>query len=136
MLRVPATFLLFTVAFPVMAAAGDRFYFPGHVFGPPRVVYAAPVVMHQPAYFVPTTVAVQTYANYAPVVPVVPAPMLPGNPGISGVEYYGPPVPVYGPAPYSASVYGPYRSPRHFGRHGHGTRIEFERDGDIEIKYR
>ncbi len=130
MLRRIALTMMAVVAVSAFAKAGDRFYFPGHVFAPP-VVYAAPVVAYQPAYVVPTpVVAVQTvpvttvsYSThyYAPVVPVVPT-----------VATYYAARPVVSPVVYGGPV---YVGRRHF-RPYRGVEIEFERDGDIEIDYR
>lgn len=120
------------VAASAAATAGDRYYFPSHVFAQP-VVYAAPVVAYQPAYVVPTpVVAVQSvpvttvsYSTqyYAPVVPTV-------------TSYYAARPAVVSPVVYSAPVYArPVYGRRHF-RPYRGVEIEFERDGDIEIDYR
>lgn len=124
------------VAVSAAASAGDRFYFPNHVFAQP-IVYAAPVVAYQPAYVVPTpVVTVQTvpvttvsYSThyYAPVVPTV-ATYYAARPAIvSPVVYSAPAIPVYG-----RPVYG---GRRHF-RPYRGVEIEYERDGDIEIDYK
>jgi hypothetical protein len=126
------------IAVSAAATAGDRYYFPSHVFAQP-VVYAAPVVAYQPAYVVPTpVVAVQTvpvttvsYSThyYAPLVPTV-AVYYAARPAVVSPVVYSAPV-------YSAPVYARpvYAGRRHF-RPYRGVEIEFERDGDIEIDYR
>lgn len=131
------------IAVSTAASAGDRFYFPGHVFAQP-VVYAAPVVAYQPAYLVPTpVVAVQTvpvttvsYSThyYAPLVPTV-ATYYAARPAVVSPVVYS--APVYSAPVYSAPVYARpvYAGRRHF-RPYRGVEIEFERDGDIEIDYR
>jgi hypothetical protein len=161
MLRRLLTSALSLVAVTATAAAGDHLYFPGHVFASPQVVYAAPQpvyaapqvvysapqvvyaapqVVYQPAYTVPTpVVSVQSYPvstvsystqYYTPMVPTVTAVV--ARPVVA--SYYAPRT-VIAPASYSVSSY--YGHGRVIRPHYHGIRkIEFERDGDIEIKYR
>ena len=140
MIRQLISCVLFVVALSATAAAGDHYHFPGHVYAVPHVVYAAPVVAYQPAYVVPTSfVTVQSYPfgpvtystqYFAPLVPtvasyaVVPA-VVPA--------YYAAPTAIVTPAVYPVPVY----YGRGFRHHRHGvTRIEYERDGDIEIRHR
>ena len=154
MLRRLLNCVLVLSAVSATAAAGDHFHFPGHVFASPQVVYvapqvvyaapqvvyAAPQVVYQPAYAVPTpVVSVQSYpvstvsystSYYTPMVPTVTTvaarPVVPA--------YYAPRA-VVAPVAYSVPAY--YGHGRVFRPHYHGVRkIEFERDGDIEIKYR
>lgn len=140
MIRQLICCVLSVVALSATADAGDHYYFPGHVVAAPPVFYAAPVVAYQPAYVVPTSfVAVQSYPfgpvtystqYFAPLVPTVaPYAVVP----TVVPAYYAAPTAIAVPAVYSVPVYYG-RGFRHY-RHG-VTRIEYERDGDIEIRHR
>ncbi len=150
MLRTLMACVLSLAAVSTTAVAGDRFYFPGHVFAPP-VVYAAPVVSWQPAYAVPTAtmtfhdygaqsvpVSKVSYSTeyYTPLVPTVSTVTYVAAPRVVPIGYYAPRTMVIAPAVYAAPVSYGYRGLRRHGRRFRGVEIEFERDGDIEIDYR
>ena len=152
MVRFYLACVLALSAVSATAVAGDHYYFPGHVFASPQVVYAAPVVSYQPAYVVPTPVvgfhafgvpsvpvSTVSYSTqyYAPLVPTVSTVSYVAVPRVATYGYYAPRTTVIAPAIYAApAYYGGYRGHRYHGRRFRGVEIEFERDGDIEIDYR
>lgn len=106
------------------AFAGDHLYLPYPAYAAPAPVYvqpayAVPMVAYAPSipayYYTPAPMFVQ------PVAPVAYAPVAYAPVVASPFQYYSPIV--YG---VRARAIRPYRS----------MKIEYERDGDIEVRYR